>query len=54
MKVEGGGDAEKLILWEKCQWLWMMTNMHDNNCVDNFDCIDNDIVRMYFFNKENI
>ena len=23
--------------------------MHDNNCVDNFDRIDNDNVRMHFF-----
>ena len=27
----------------------MMTKMHENNCVDNFDRIDNDNVRMHFF-----
>ena len=28
--------------------------MYDNNCVDNFDCIDNNIVRMYFLCQDSI
>ena len=28
--------------------------MHDNNCVDNFNCIDNNIVRMYFLCQDSI
>ena len=28
--------------------------MHDNNCVDNFDCIVNDNVRMHFLCQDSI
>ena len=28
--------------------------MHDNNCVDNVDCVDNDIFRMYFLCQDSI